>query len=586
MIRRTLIAWVLAGLGALGVGTARADWQIWTTTETRRVLREDRPEKPAEKAAAVRLGCAGNEWRGFQILVRSTGPLPGLRVEAGDLVGPGGATLAGREARLYRQHQLHLREASYRNPSFRAGWYPDALIPAAHPVTGKPLAGARFVAMPFDLPAEQTHGFWVDLYVPPGTRPGEYRGTYRVVAAAGEARAIPVVLTVWDFELPPTPTLKTEFGSPARHLVGYYASRARTGQGTKLADEEAAYLQVSQLLSEHCCNAAPKIDLSPQPRPDGTFEIPPERIRALREFVDRFHVNAVLAPHPRQAVKDPEGEGPRLGAWLEAWDRAATQLDRPGVLFYTYLLDEPNDEKAYRYVQTWGRAIRRFKSALKVLVVEQTLTQDPRWGDLYGAVDIWCPLFCLHDEASAARRRALGEMVWTYTALCQGKERSPWWQTDFPLLHYRVPSWIAWRYGMQGLLYWGSLSYWTIVEDPWTEPGTYDLRKKGKGPLYNGEGSLLYPGRDAGYEGVAASLRLKALRDAIEDYEYLAILERLGRGEEARKVVLPLAESFFRWNPDPGAYDEARARLAARIVAARRSAPAAPAAPAAPERSR
>ena len=89
-------------------------------------------------------------------------------------------------------------------------------------------------------------------------------------------------------------------------------------------------------------------------------------------------------------------ERDRLHAWLKAWDRAAKELDRP-VLFFTYLLDEPNDEKAYREVQQWGRAVREAKSALKVMVVEQTKTQDPAWGDLYGAVDIWCPLFPLHD---------------------------------------------------------------------------------------------------------------------------------------------------------------------------------------------
>lgn len=569
MNRRASLTLIVAGLSCLVVNSAQAGWQVWTTTETRRVLRED----PAEKPTIVRLACAGNEWRSFQILVRSTEAVRGLRVEAGDLVGPNDTILVKSQSRLFRQHQLHLTDPSYRNQSFRAGWYPDALIPAAHPLTGQPLSGARFVAMPFDLPANQTHGFWVDCYVPAGTKPGDYRGTYRVQPAEGLAAEIPVVLTVWDFALPPTSTLKTEFGSPAHHLVGYYEHRARADKGQKLADEKAAFLQVSQLLSDHRFNATPKVDLTPRAQADGTFHIPSEQIRALRDFVDRFHVNAVLTPHPSQAAKDPVAEKKRLGAWLAAWDRAAAELDRPQVLFYTYLLDEPNDAKAYRYVQQWGRAIRQFKSALKVLVVEQTLTQDPRWGDLNGAIDIWCPLFCLHDEATAAQRRALGEMIWTYTALCQGDKMSPWWQTDFPLLHYRVPSWIAWRYHMQGLLYWGSMSVWNIVDDPWTEPGTYDLRKREKGPLYNGEGSLLYPGRDAGYEGVVASLRLKALRDSIEDYEYLAILERLGRAEEAGKIVLPLAESFFRWNPDPKAYDEARAKLAALIVAVRRTAP-------------
>ena len=146
---------------------------------------------------------------------------------------------------------------------------------------------------------------------------------------------------------------------------------------------------------------------------------------------------------------------------------------------------------------------------------------------------------------------------------------TPWWHTDYPLLNYRVPAWIAWRYRIRGLLYWGGMSYWQDVEDPWTEPGTLDRRSASKDQMYNGEGSLLYPGRAAGYEGVASSLRVKAIRDSIEDYEYMAILERLGRAAEAEKIVLPLAGSWFQWEKDPAAYETARAKLAERIIAAK-----------------
>lgn len=61
---------------------------------------------------------------------------------------------------------------------------------------------------------------------------------------------------------------------------------------------------------------------------------------------------------------------------------------------------------------------------------------------------------------------------------------------------------------------------------------------------------------------------MKALRDAIEDHEYLAILQRLGKAAEARKVVRSLTETFFQWEKDPVAYETARAKLAAMIVAA------------------
>jgi hypothetical protein len=129
-----------------------------------------------------------------------------------------------------------------------------------------------------------------------------------------------------------------------------------------------------------------------------------------------------------------------------------------------------------------------------------------------------------------------------------------------------VPGWIAWGERIRGILYWGGMSFWKQVEDPWSDPKTLDRRNGKKSPLYNGEGTLVYPAGAVGYDGIAPSLRLKALRDSIEDYEYLAILDRLGRTAAAEKIVRPLAESFFQWNPDPAAYETARQRLAELIM--------------------
>jgi hypothetical protein len=181
-------------------------------------------------------------------------------------------------------------------------------------------------------------------------------------------------------------------------------------------------------------------------------------------------------------------------------------------------------------------------------------------------VDIWCPLFSLFRAAPAAQRQALGETIWAYTALCQG-EPTPWWHIDYPLLNYRAPAWIAWRYRIRGLLYWGGMSYWREVEDPWTQAPMYRGRgapqQGDKGIVWFGEGSLVYPARAAGYDGIVPTVRLKALRDGIEDYEYMASLERAGRADAARKIVEPLAGSWFAWEKDPAKYAQARARLAA-----------------------
>ncbi len=553
----TLLAGVILGDAFL----ARAEWQVWTVTDTRRVLRED----PAENGVDVRLGAAKNEWESFQILLRSTEPMPAVQVTPGDLTGPEGAVLPAGNAQLYRQHQLHLTIPTYRNEQFRPGWYPDALIPACHPLTGKPLEG-HYRAMPFDLPANETHGFWVDLKVPAEAKAGVYRGTYRVTSGDGPSVAVPVELTVWDFRLPDTPTLVTAMGDPVGRLRSYFARRAEQAKEPEPQDWEAVRRQVSELLCQNRINATPPDELIPVAQPDGSFTIPKEKIDAFRKFVDRYHINAYQTPHPASVVKDPDKQHDRLQAWLWSFDRAYKELDRPQVVFFTYLRDEPNDKEAYQYVQKWGQAVRSARSVVKVMVVEQTWSQDKDWGDLYGAVDIWCPLFSLFKPESAAKRQVLGETIWTYTALCQ-REPTPWWHTDYPLLNYRVPAWIAWRYRIRGILYWGGMSYWNQVDDPWTQPETLDRRKK-NGPLFNGEGSLLYPGRAVGYDGVAPSMRLKALRDSIEDYEYLAILEQRGLAQQAQTIVQPLAESFLHWEKNPQAYAVARRKLADWIVTA------------------
>jgi hypothetical protein len=565
---KTFLCCLLCGLFSIvAAGRAQADWRLWTLTQTKRVLRDD----PPGTAASVKLQAARNEWESFQILLRSDVPVKAVNLEPGDLrrmpygiTGPAGVIRCAENTRLYRQHQFELAVGTYRNDKFKPGWYPDPLIPFRHPLTRKALSQANLKAVPFDLPAGQTHGFWVDVYIPPDARPGRYRGTYRVTAEGGKAVEIPVTLTVWDFTLPRVSTLKTALGSPAGRMRSYYRERARAGKEKEPSGWAAVETQCAEMLTRHRINATPPAgSIVPVAQPDGSYRISPEQVRTLREFIDRYHVNAIMVPRPTGIVKDLELQREKLHAWLKSWDRAAAELNRPYVVFYTYLKDEPNDEEAYKYVQKWGRAIREANSVVKVLVVEQTWSQNQTWGDLYGAIDIWCPLFLLFKPESAAKRQALGETIWTYTALCQG-DKTPWWHIDYPLLNYRVPAWLAWRYRIRGLLYWGGMSYWRQVEDPWTDPWTYGRPAR----VYNGEGTLVYPGRAAGYDGIAPSLRLKALRDSIEDYEYLAILERLRLADQAEKVLLPLAGSWFQWETDPTAYQKARARLAEMIVAA------------------
>jgi len=78
---------------------------------------------------------------------------------------------------------------------------------------------------------------------------------------------------------------------------------------------------------------------------------------------------------------------------------------------------------------------------------------------------------------------------------------------DVPLIDTRLMHWLNYRYQLKGYLHWG-FNAWT--DDPWEAPG-----------LHRGDGWHVYPKRD----GLLDSLRWEQMRDGLQDYECLWLLE-------------------------------------------------------------
>jgi len=238
---------------------------------------------------------------------------------------------------------------------------------------------------------------------------------------------------------------------------------------------------------------------------------------------------------------------------------------------YLYMLDEPNDPEAYEQVRALGAVVNEAEPGIRRLVVEQPYTQDPAWGTLDEAIDIWCPLFGFIDEGSVERVIAQGDDVWSYTALVQTappyhpeyetvkNDLPPFWQLDFPLASYRIAPWLNRRYHVTGLLYWSSVYWQSPDRNPWDDPG-FRIR-------WNGEGALFYPGNDAGIDGPIASIRLKNLRDGMEDYEYFAILDARGVSDQVDAIVREAVPTWGTWNQDPAHLEALRRKLAEAILA-------------------
>lgn len=548
----TLVCWFPI-FSFTGAGAQEVTMHVWTMHGSARLFPQDPPGAQVE----ARLQAARNEYEPFQVALRATGgTLRNVTAEASDLTGPDGAVIGRENVTLFREHFVYVRRPSYRSTA-SPGLYPDALIPFVNPLDGSDLtpwseqnpAGAKYDAVPFTLYDGWNEVLWVDVFVPPDAAAGEYQGAITVRAAGQPEVAVPVRLTVWDFTLPDTPSVRSEFG-------GFHAVAAAHGVEPGSEEYRAIERRYGEALAAHRITPPIPRHLYPAVNEDGSIN-PAATHEALREYMDALHVNAFSLPWP--PFRDPLGadrdKAKRYLASFYEYLRANGWAEGN----YLYILDEPNDAEAYEAVRSRAALVHEAHPDIRVLCTEQTKSSDEAWGNLYGAVDIWVPLWPLHDEETAAERLAAGEELWSYTALCQGRDGALWWQLDFPVLNYRLPLWMNFRYHITGLLYWTTV-YWGHVRDPWLDQPSFRL-------AYNGEGMLFYPGRDAGFDGPVTSIRLKNIREGMEDYEYFQLLCGRGQREYAEQEVQALTPSWFEWNPDPAALFAARARLAERILA-------------------
>jgi Domain of unknown function (DUF4091) len=110
--------------------------------------------------------------------------------------------------------------------------------------------------------------------------------------------------------------------------------------------------------------------------------------------------------------------------------------------------------------------------------------------------------------------------------------------------------------GMTGLLYW-RVDDWQMA-DPWNDPN-----HQIKGELYPGDGMLFYPGDQVGLpkDRMVPSLRVKALRDGVEDFEYVQMLTRLGKGKLALELSKTAGADWQNWTLDPQVLAATRIKL-------------------------
>lgn len=606
---------ILVLVPALAGPAARAEGPILSPVDARfeaSTVKVLKGPVPSDAARTVTIESARNEYVGFQVvLTAGQSPVSGANVAISDLSGPDGAVIGAVNATLYREYYVEVTEPSWCETVFsttceafpeylrQPGWYPDALIPFFDPYAqgDAPVP----VGAPFDIAADDLQTVFVDLYVPEDAAPGDYTGTVTVTSQDGELATLPVELHVWDFAIPRQRSITTAYGFGISRLAQYHGGP----DGGDAATRDRILKNYEFEVHRH--------------RMDFTDQDPPLTIKfdeaGELEPIDFTAYDAHIGPRIDGSYY-PDGVGLRrydlnrfrpgsgIGSLTEAqWSAGAVALAEhlrdKGWLdhIYMYSSDEPwmPEHLAGGAVKRIHEDVQRLRAATD-LYDGKVMVTGPRWEDLDGDVDIWCPVTAMYADSywpagvwwgrdEYAQHIANGGELWFY--VCNANLPALMgYDVDTDIGHEpRLVKWGAWREGGTGFLYW-RMTYWQDP-DPWHDLA--NVEGFGRDMARNGDGILLYPG-DAngtlgtglalpwrGMDGPAVSFRMKQIRDGLEDWEMLILADALGGGDYARAQVdtvyrkfgAPLDENFDRanrpWEMDDAPVLAVRARIAAKV---------------------
>jgi len=217
---------------------------------------------------------------------------------------------------------------------------------------------------------------------------------------------------------------------------------------------------------------------------------------------------------------------------------------------YVYWFDEPNTEN-YPFVREGMEIIQR--SAPKIT---RFITEHQPGSDIMDITDISCTVIGRLDAEIIKDLVAQGNEFWSYVCCCP---KAPYLSLfiDHDDINMRMWLWLSYKFQLSGILIW-SANYWNsntaspsgYLQNPWEDPMSYTVgyglpfgKQSGWG---NGDGRFFYPpNRNPGNRSIkylddpVPCLRLEKIRDGIEDYEYLLLLEKAANkdGGKHKKLI-------------------------------------------------
>ncbi len=247
--------------------------------------------------------------------------------------------------------------------------------------------------------------------------------------------------------------------------------------------------------------------------------------------------------------------------WFEYISDIQSYLKDTGYLdkAYYYFANEPQDQADYDAISWYAQALKKAAPELKLMVSEEPkpeIFSNEQYPD--AKIDQWLAVLNKYDpEISWEREANHNEDTWIY--FLHGT-KPPYFNPitlDHPGIESKLTGWFLWKYRIKGIAHY-SFNNWN--KNVWKEQMTSG---------HNGDDFMLYPpsreNRPIEYGATnhrfVSSIRFELMRDSLEDYEYLYVLNHSKQPEvqeaeaadsEADKIVYGLTsynrDSYFMYN--------------------------------------
>jgi hypothetical protein len=433
-------------------------------------------------------------------------------------------------------------------------------VPASAGMVPDPLLEEQ----PFQPPRGIAPMLWVTVHVPRAKTPaGIYRGTL-LAESNGRRASLPITLEVFDFALPKNSSLQSSFWLFRHTIRNYYGMKsvpfdlyqkfldrcleARLSPVDAAEEHDQPFVQIVR---------AEKGDLQVDwTEWDQYLEYCMDRGMTAFNVGDLHWFGSYFRSFQVRDLKTGKRETVTLAPDSQKYADTVTRFFRLAREHFTkrgwasraYLqgYDEPAlDPKLLAEIRRFYELAREGWPGLRTLITAAPQTHRA----LHKSVSIWCPLTPDYTDAEADKRRKQGEEVWWY--VCNGPT-TPWanFFLDQSGATHRVLFWQTFGRRADGLLYWG-VNHWPGFEarsmktppddKKWPKAAWEDGGR-------NGDGYFLYPGP----RGPLTSLRFEAMRDGVEDYDALRMLQDLvkRKGDSAGAELRERARQALTLSPE------------------------------------